>query len=617
MQKNSKNIWRTSSRRIALITIGIFSISLISSTGLGVQQELPVSRVGEAYCYTVGYQGLVEPVKVEWHNAPEWLVQDGISLKGTPETATLEPVSFSVDLTGQLGRKVHGEFSLSVLPAIRPLRLNKSKLPPLPMGEESKIVFNATGGEGKLNWKCEWIKKLPGLECEVNAEKGTCKLVGNPQKTGTFSIEVMVVDESRAVDRHRFTGRVCALASPLDIVTTDLPRAVVGDEYQTEVVAEGGRPPYDFTIVWQDDPPQGLNTEKNGGEIKGAPVRLGAHPLTVTVKDRYGTKQTKELRLFVEAPECEPFLVVPDLPPAVVNQPFTATIAAGGLAGNCKWELSGAPSWLDWEIKNDVCCRLSGVPTEAGRWKIVVRVDALCSEYAPSGERMRRIGNATSRLDLKIETEDIPPLKIMKVPPAKGIQNQSYQCTFSARGGKPPIHFSFEGKLPIGMDGKANGFIASEQLENFGRFPFTVVAESSDGQKSSFQTELTVIPAELPLPLGMGPIPDLNGLFFMKTIATVPIHGGVPPYRTRIESVHGMEVLDSESEQEPVFRLWHPLGVNSKIVAEDSTGRQVSRNISIRTVVPLEYALLSGAGLLLLAYLFHLAALSQRRKRKR
>jgi len=70
----------------------------------------------------------------------------------------------------------------------------------------------------------------------------------------------------------------------MNIVTTELPPAEIGDYYETTVEARGGTPPYQFGVISGSLPP-GLLLNGATGIISGTPDSLGQYSFTIRCSD--------------------------------------------------------------------------------------------------------------------------------------------------------------------------------------------------------------------------------------------------------------------------------------------------------------------------------------------
>lgn len=72
------------------------------------------------------------------------------------------------------------------------------------------------------------------------------------------------------------------------------PGGVIGGNYSEALVASGGVPPYDWSIV-AGSLPQGLVLNESSGLISGSPTELGTFNITVQVSDSLGSNSSDSI----------------------------------------------------------------------------------------------------------------------------------------------------------------------------------------------------------------------------------------------------------------------------------------------------------------------------------
>jgi len=132
---------------------------------------------------------------------------------------------------------------------------------------------------------------------------------------------------------------VAVNARALGIYTTALPDAEATVYYSTVVRAEGGRPPYTWSAVASDLPPQ--VTLSPGGLIEGTPSAAQNCSLTVQVRDDTGVTVQQQFPLRILARP--PAITTGSLPPASLGRPYSAGLAATGGQGPLTWSATGLP----------------------------------------------------------------------------------------------------------------------------------------------------------------------------------------------------------------------------------------------------------------------------------
>ncbi|MCB1920105.1 MAG: DUF4214 domain-containing protein [Candidatus Competibacteraceae bacterium] len=146
-----------------------------------------------------------------------------------------------------------------------------------------------------------------------------------------------------------------AAASAPTITTSVLPDAIVGVPYAAVLTAIGGQYPYTYTAT---DLPPGL-TLTTEGILRGTPTTGGAFAVAATVTDALGRRGS---RGYVVTASAGLSLVTANLPDALVNIPYTQTLAAVGGQPSYIFTAAGLPTGLSLTPSGV----LSGTPVERG-----------------------------------------------------------------------------------------------------------------------------------------------------------------------------------------------------------------------------------------------------------
>lgn len=105
-------------------------------------------------------------------------------------------------------------------------------------------------------------------------------------------------------------GELSTQTEALRLLTTDLPEAVINEQYNASIIATGGLRPYEFTLE-DGRLPAGLSLVN--GNVQGVPTQLGDHAFTLRVSDANLSQFTNEFRLsVVELPPAALTLRVPE-----------------------------------------------------------------------------------------------------------------------------------------------------------------------------------------------------------------------------------------------------------------------------------------------------------------
>ncbi|MEW6173935.1 MAG: S-layer homology domain-containing protein [Bacillota bacterium] len=106
-----------------------------------------------------------------------------------------------------------------------------------------------------------------------------------PAGNGDYTFTVQVKDNAGRKAEKSFTMKVAA--SPLTIKTAALPAAASGKSYAEIITAEGGIPPYTWSLA-KGSLPSGLKLKSDAGVIYGTPAGSGSFAFTARVTDSGG-----------------------------------------------------------------------------------------------------------------------------------------------------------------------------------------------------------------------------------------------------------------------------------------------------------------------------------------
>jgi hypothetical protein len=160
-----------------------------------------------------------------------------------------------------------------------------------------------------------------------------------------------------------------AVAEPPSILTTVLPEAMVGDAYLATLEAQGGRPPYRWSVV--DGALQsGLQLDSLTGEVLGVPVQEGDSVMTVQLEDAAGATARQPLGLYVDKaiPPVAMLTVVLSSPTATI--PFAQALEATGGLGTYTWSAGVLPQGIS--LSGDGV--LAGTATAPGAFPLTITV---------------------------------------------------------------------------------------------------------------------------------------------------------------------------------------------------------------------------------------------------
>jgi len=209
----------------------------------------------------------------------------------------------------------------------------------------------------------EWVVLTGELPTGLDLDADTGLISGTPVSAGEYPFTLAVQDSMGAFDSRAYTVTIHAGSATLIVTTgSPLPTGEEGSEYQTQIEASGGEPPYIFGVS-AGALPVGLEMA-SGGVISGIPQEHGTFTFTVKVFDNADAVGvgSKEFELTIEI---APLNIVAGtiydlwivkivvLPLITVVQgipiPYSTQLEAHGGVKPYHWtenDISGAVSWL-------------------------------------------------------------------------------------------------------------------------------------------------------------------------------------------------------------------------------------------------------------------------------
>ncbi|HEY0839285.1 MAG TPA: Ig domain-containing protein, partial [Vulgatibacter sp.] len=283
------------------------------------------------------------------------------------------------------------------------LEIVTTEVPGGRVGNAYSVDLRARGGDGTYSWTVASGSLPPGLS--IGKVSGVDRISGIPSADGTFAFTLQAASD-RFTDSASYSIEILPSLVPLEITTTELPGATLGNGYTAQLAARGGTPPY----TWSFDgiAPEGLVMAPTG-RFGGTPLEEGRQVMFVAVQDADGVRATMPLSLEVEvAPlACAD---VTNLAPVTVGDDFHPVTfrATGGKAPYTWSSVSGAVPGLTLSAEG----RIDGSPTEAGTfdWKVGV-VDALSN--AASCKVRLEVTEQPKPVELQVATDLLPRVRVL------------------------------------------------------------------------------------------------------------------------------------------------------------------------------------------------------------
>lgn len=162
-------------------------------------------------------------------------------------------------------------------------------------------------------------------------------------------------------------------AANMTITTPSMPAGTVGSAYSLTLEAQGGVPPYVWSVT-SGSLASGLQLNATTGLVSGTPGAAGTEIMGIAVQDSAQHSATKKLTLSISAKSSSPLAITTlSIPAGTVGANYSFTLTAQGGTVPYTWSVTtGAlPAGLSLDASTGT---ITGTPTEAGVQALVLRV---------------------------------------------------------------------------------------------------------------------------------------------------------------------------------------------------------------------------------------------------
>ena len=312
--------------------------------------------------------------------------------------------------------------------------------------------------------------------------------------------------------------------STLQVRTVNLQHGKVGAAYQVTVYANGGTPPYKWSLI-QGSLPAGLTLDSASGVISGTPSQPGDSTFIVKVTDSGNQSAGGYLLITIaRRAAANPTLQVltPAVPAATVGAPYQASLSATGGARPYSWgvESGSLPAGLALDSTSGA---INGMPNQPGNSSFTVKVNDSTGQTARQPMAMS-------------VTATVAPLQITTNSLAGGQVGTSYHGSVSVTGGTQPYSWSIvSGALPSSLALNTASGAISGTPSTAGNSSFTVKVNDS-GNQSAQQPLAISVAAAPPAPLQITTSSLAGGQVGTSYHGSVSVTGGTQPYSWSIAS---------------------------------------------------------------------------------
>ncbi len=480
-----------------------------------VTQDLPSSMTGKAYNERIKAAGGAPPYafSVASGKLPQGLYLDAKTgnISGAPVKSG--SYTFAVGVTDSRGNYVERDFTLEILGKLE--FKSPAKLPGATLSESYLYVFEVTGGKAPFTFELAQGELPPGLALTSNG-----RIYGAPEETSldSYSFQVKVTDDNKQTATQQF---LLTVSERLLITSERLDDCVVGGEYNFQMSAAGGLPPYRWS-VFSGPLPAGLYLAQDGS-LTGKPEEATQRVVVLAVKDATARETYGYYTLRIADPLSISATAMPD---GYIGMPYSEVIPVLGGLAPFKFTIAGSlPKGLTLDTSTGV---ISGTPSASSDLMyFTVRVEDSSSpnkqvfplQYMPAHRLGIRINDSLTILSSQILPESV--LGAPMVP-----------FQFLAKGGPAPYYWSVVvGRLPegISLDGES-GELTGTPVE-LGTFVFTLQVrdDKSRTARKSFVWEITERLLITNIPSATAAINVPYNFIFQTT-------GGVQPFTWMIKS---------------------------------------------------------------------------------
>ena len=182
------------------------------------------------------------------------------------------------------------------------LRIVTNTLPNANVGTDYTGFIEACCGQGAgpIRWSLVGGRVPDGMQFAGDSLRltQTTAVLGRPTRVQTATFTVQARDPAGNTTTKTFSLTVDA-ARPLVLTNTgQLTAGRVGVSYAIGVFADGGTPPYNWSLAAGQLPP-GLSLQRSPGRITGTPTTAGAFTFTLRAADQGGQQATGQYSITV------------------------------------------------------------------------------------------------------------------------------------------------------------------------------------------------------------------------------------------------------------------------------------------------------------------------------
>jgi len=495
-----------------------------------------------------------------------------LRIEGTPRVQGVGNITVTVEDSSSPVKQAHCDYTIVIEPGV--LTIKTTSLPDGMEGVSYNAQLVAVNGVTPYTWLVV-SGSLSAVGLSLDASTGQIAGTLATGSAGTHQFRFCVTNANGKSAEKELSITV---VPALKIATASLPDGKEGASYAAQLQADGGFPPYTWSVTSGDLSAIGLSLDQGTGDISGTPPAgsAGSHSFTFCVTDSRGNTATASMDIKVVGPLK---ITTTSLPNGMLTRPYGARLEATGGTAPYTWscasgDLSALGLTLDASTGDLTATSLTG---SAGTHSFTFKVTDANND------------SETVTLDLEVAEN----LEITTVSLPNGQEGQTYNEQLQSSGGFSPLTWScVSGDLStVGLSlnpstGKLSG-IAPAYCSGTYNFRFRL----TDAAGFAAEKDLSVTIAPAPLIVTTS---SLNDAVKTKPYSqTLQASGGVLPYQWSCTngdlSAIGLS-LDSSSGEISGIPSGAAGAYDFTFKVEDANRNSFSKTLQIRVVEPLEIA---------------------------